>query len=176
FRELNINAIFFQVKGMGDAFYKSPYEAGSVAITGERGKDPGYDVLKFMIDEAHARDIEFHAWINPYRIATRANTGTSYPSLHSSIESDCVVSHEKIQIYNPAIPEVRQRLVDIVQDLISKYDVDGVHFDDYFYPSPTAAGQMISDQGDYEQYGQDYPSIQDFRRANVDRAIEGVYE
>src|SRR5690606_24985184 len=175
FRELNINAIFFQVKGMGDAFYKSPYEPWSVAITGERGKDPGYDVLKFMIDEAHARDIEFHAWINPYRIATRANTGTSYPSLHSSIESDWVVSHEKIQIYNPAIPEVRQRLVDIVKDLISQYPVDGVHFDDYFYPAPSTAGQMVSDQPDFEAYGTAYSTIEDFRRSNVDKAIEAVH-
>src|SRR5690606_7007823 len=114
-----------------------------------------------------------HAWLNPYRIATRAGAGTAYPALHPSVDPDWVVNHEKIQIYNPALPEVRQRLVDIVKDLITKYDVDGVHFDDYFYPSPTAAGQMISDQGDYEQYGQDYPSIEDFRRSNVDRAIEG---
>ena len=176
FQSLNINAIFFQVKGMGDAFYDSPYEDWSQNITGTRGQDPGYDVLEFLISEAHARHIQFHAWLNPYRIATRAGAGTAYPELHPSVDPDWVVNHEKIQIYNPALPEVRQRLVDIVKDLITKYDVDGVHFDDYFYPSPTAAGQMISDQGDYEQYGQDYPSIQDFRRANVDRAIEGVYE
>src|SRR5690606_30184676 len=130
FNELNINAIFFQVKGMGDAFYDSPYEPWSVAITGVRGQDPGYDVLKFMIDEAHARGIEFHAWMNPYRIATRANAGTSYPALHNSIESEWVVSHEKIQIYNPALPEVRERLANIVKELITSYPVDGIHFDD----------------------------------------------
>lgn len=176
FNELNINAIFFQVKGMGDAFYDSPYEPWSVAISGVRGQDPGYDVLKFLIDEAHARDIEFHAWVNPYRIATRANTGTSYPALHSSVEPEWVVSHEKIQIYNPALPEVRERLVAIVKDLISKYEVDGVHFDDYFYPAPSAAGQMVSDQSDYEEYGAGYSSIEDFRRSNVDKAIEAVHK
>ncbi|WP_242457669.1 glycoside hydrolase family 10 protein [Pedobacter sp. BS3] len=176
FKQLNINAIFFQVKPMGDAFYNSPYEPWSVAITGVRGKDPGYNVLKFLIDEAHARDIEFHAWMNPYRIATRASTGTAYPPLHSSVKPEWVVSHEKIQIYNPAVPEVRQRLADIVKDIITKYDVDGILFDDYFYPDPSTAGQMVSDQTDFQQYGSGYSSIQDFRRANVNKTIEAVHD
>lgn len=176
FQELNINAIFFQVKGMGDAFYESPYEPWSKNITGVRGMDPGYDILAFLIEEAHKRHIEFHAWMNPYRIATRANTSTSYPTLHASVSPEWVISHEKIQIYNPALPEVRQRLVDIVKDLITQYDVDGVHFDDYFYPAPSAAGQMVSDKSDYEKYGEDFSSIEDFRRANVDLAIKGVYD
>lgn len=175
FQELNMNAIFFQIKGMGDAFYASSYEPWSLAITGTRGKDPGYDVLKFMIDEAHARGIEFHAWLNPYRIATRPNTGSTYPDLHSSIPSEWVVSHEKIQIYNPAVPEVRQRLADIVRELIVQYDVDGIHFDDYFYPAASAAGNMVSDQADYVKYGAGYNTIQDFRRGNVDKAIEIVH-
>lgn len=174
--QLNINAIFFQVKGMGDAFYDSPYEPWSRYITGERGKHPGYDVLKFMIDEAHKRNIEFHAWMNPYRIATRANNGTTYPPLHSSVKVEWVVNHEKIQIYNPALPEVRQRLSDIVKDIITKYDVDGIHFDDYFYPDPSSAGQMISDASDYEKLGKEYATIQAFRRANVDKAIKDVHD
>lgn len=176
FEELNMNAIFFQVKAMGDAYYDSSFEPWSSSITGTRGNDPGYDILKFMIDEAHARDIEFHAWLNPYRIATRANAGSSYPTLHSSIPADWVVSHEKIQIYNPALPEVRERLTDIVKELITRYDVDGVHFDDYFYPAASAAGTMVSDQGDYAQYGSGYSNIQDFRRGNVDKAIKDVYD
>ncbi|MFZ6038857.1 MAG: glycoside hydrolase family 10 protein [Bacteroidota bacterium] len=176
FKELNINAVFVQIRPMGDAFYDSPYEPWSASITGERGKNPGYDVLQFMIDEAHNREIEFHAWINPYRIATRSNSGVSFPPLHPSIDPTWVVSHEKIQIYNPAIPEVRQRLCDIVEDVITKYDVDGIHFDDYFYPDPSSAGQMISDNADYERYGSGYSSIKDFRRANVDKAIKGVHD
>ncbi len=176
FKELNINAIFFQVKAMGDAYYASSYEPWSVSITGIRGKDPGYDILEFMINEAHARDIEFHAWLNPYRIATRANTGTSYPPLHESVDPDWVVSHEKIQIYNPALPEVRARLVEIVNELITLYPVDGIHFDDYFYPAASAAGQMVSDQDDYVTYGTAYGTIEDFRRGNVDQAIKAVYD
>lgn len=176
FKELNINAVFFQVKGMGDAYYSSSYEPWSVSITGSRGKDPGYDVLQFLIDEAHARDIEFHAWMNPYRIATRAAASTAYPALHPSVSADWVVSHEKIQIYNPAIPQVRERLADIVKELITRYNVDGVHFDDYFYPAPSAAGQMVSDQADYEKYGNEYPRVEDFRISNVDKTIQIVNE
>ncbi|WP_447641009.1 MULTISPECIES: glycoside hydrolase family 10 protein [Chitinophagaceae] len=176
FKSLNINAIFVQIKGMGDAFYSSPYEPWSAAITGTRDKDPGYDVLKFMVDKAHEKGMEFHAWLNPYRIATRASSSTAYPALHSSIQPDWVVSHEKIQIYNPALPEVRQRLSDIVKDIISKYDVDGIHFDDYFYPDPSSAGSMVSDKSDYETYGAGYASIEDFRRDNVNKAIKGVHD
>lgn len=176
FKELNINAVFFQVKGLGDAYYASSYEPWSASITGTRGKDPGYDVLKFMIEEAHARDIEFHAWMNPYRISTRANGGTAFPVLHSSIDPSWVVNHEKIQIYNPAIPEVRQRLADIVKELLNTYDVDGIHFDDYFYPAASAAGKMVSDQEDYQEYGAAYSTIEDFRRGNVDKTIQAVHE
>lgn len=176
FKEMNINAVFVQIKGMGDAYYNSPYEPWSVSITGTRGTDPGYDVLKFMVDEAHARGIEFHAWMNPYRIATRANAGASYPSLHPSVQPDWVVSHEKIQIYNPAVPEVRQRLADIVKDVINKYNVDGIHFDDYFYPDPSSAGVMVSDDPDYQKYGAGYATKADFRRANVDKAIQAVHD
>lgn len=175
-KELNFNTIIFQVKPMGDAFYQSAYEPWSAAITGVRGKNPGYDVLKFMIDEAHARGIEFHAWMNPYRIGTRASSASAYPALHESIPASWVVSHEKIQIYNPAVPEVRQRLADIVKDMILKYNVDGIHFDDYFYPDPAAAGTMVSDTQDYSKYGAGYSTIQDFRRANVDLAIKAVHD
>lgn len=176
FRQMNINAVFVQVKGMGDAYYNSPYEPWSVSITGTRGLDPGYDVLKFMIDEAHARGLEFHAWMNPYRIATRANGGASYPALHPSVKPEWVVSHEKIQIYNPAVPEVRQRLSDIVKDVITKYNVDGIHFDDYFYPDPSSAGQMVPDDADYQKYGAGFSSKADFRRDNVNKAIKAVHD
>lgn len=171
FKAMNMNAIFFQVKGMGDAFYASSYEPWSSAITGTRGKDPGYDVLKFMIDEAHARGIEFHAWMNPYRVATRS-AGGSFPALHSTVNPNWVVDFPTIRIYNPALPEVRQRLVDIVKDMITKYEVDGIHFDDYFYPE----GETYNDAADYATYGAGISSVQNFRRENVNKAIKGVYD
>lgn len=172
FEELNMNAVFFQVKGMGDAFYNSSYEPWSEAITGTRGQDPGYDVLQFLIDEAHERGIEFHAWMNPYRIDTRGSASDQFADLPATIDPQWVLDLDKIQIYNPALPEVRQRLTDIVKELITKYNVDGIHFDDYFYP----AGEDYTDQDDYEKYGDAYSSIEDFRRANVDKAIKAVHD
>ncbi len=170
-QQLKFNAIFFQIKGLGDAFYDSSYEPWSAAISGTRGVSPGYDVLKFLIDESHARGIEFHAWMNPYRISTRAEGGPAYPALHSSIDPTWVKDYSTIRIYNPAVPEVRQRLNDIVKEVITKYDVDGIHFDDYFYPS----GVTHDDAADYTKYGAGYSSVAAFRRGNVDKAIEGVY-
>lgn len=169
------NTVFVQVRGMGDAFYSSPYEPWSGNITGTRGRDPGYDVMQFMIDEAHARGLEFHAWINPYRISTRASNATAYPALHPAVDPAWVVDHEKIRIYNPALPEVRQRLADIVKDIITKYNVDGLHMDDYFYPDPSSAGAMVSDQALYQQYGAGFATIQDWRRDNVNKAIQMIH-
>ncbi len=174
-KAVGFNSVFVQVRGMADAFYNSPYEPWSASITGTRGQDPDYDVLQFMIDEAHARNLEFHAWINPYRIATRAASTTPYPALPSTIDPALVVDHEKIQIYNPALPEVRQRLADIVKDLITKYDIDGLHMDDYFYPDPSSAGAMVSDQSLYEAFGSGFGTIQDWRRDNVSKAIQLIY-
>lgn len=112
-KSLKFNTVFVQVRGMGDAFYNSPYEPWSGNITGTRGKDPGYDVMKFMIDEAHARGIEFHAWINPYRIATRASTGSTYPALHSSVKPEWVVDHERFRF----ITQLCQKLDNVLRIL-----------------------------------------------------------
>ena len=170
-QELKFNTVIFQVKGMADAFYNSPYEPWSAAISGTRGVDPGYDVLKFLIDETHARGMEFHAWMNPYRISTRASESASFAALPSTIPSDWTIDLPTIRIYNPAMPEVRQRLNDIVKDFITKFNVDGIHFDDYFYPS----GFTYNDDADYAKYGTGYTKKDDFRRGNVEKAIEGVF-
>lgn len=176
FKELNINTVFVQVKAMGDAIYQSSYEPWSKEITGVRGGEPQYDVLKFMIDEAHSRGIEIHAWINPFRIAHRPNASIPYPKLHKSINPDWVINHEKIQIYNPAIPEVRNRLADIIKELITKYEIDGIHLDDYFYPDPKVAGIMKSDKNDFSKYNSGETSIEDFRRNNVSKTIELIHK
>ena len=147
----NINAVFVQVRGRADAFYKSDYEPWCQYLTGEVDKDPGYDVLRFMIDEAHKRGIAFHAWFNPYRVATKKATDAAFPALDSRIPQAMMVEYKTIRMYNPALPEVRQRIFDIIKDLITKYDVDGVHIDDYFYPSLTA-GETIKDEEEYKKY------------------------
>jgi len=175
FVECNVNTVFVQIRPTADAFYNSPYESWSKSITGIAGKDPGYDVLGFMIEEAHKRDIEFHAWMNPYRIATRASSASSFPELDSKINSSWVKSFDRIRIYNPALPEVQQRIVDIVKDVISKYNVDGIHFDDYFYPDPSYY-TSLDDNSEYTKYGSEYSSIEDFRRGNVDNVVKKIHE
>ncbi len=175
FVSLNINAVFMQIRPNADAFYNSQYEPWSKWITGVAGKDPGYDVLAFMIEETHKRGLEFHAWMNPYRIATRSSESEQYPVLDAKINSAWVKSFSKIQIYNPALPEVQDRITNIVKDLITKYDVDGVHFDDYFYPDP-ASYTSLDDQADYIKYGTEYSSIEAFRRGNVDKVVKKIYD
>ncbi|MDR1984074.1 MAG: family 10 glycosylhydrolase [Prevotellaceae bacterium] len=177
FVEANINAIFFQVRPNADAFYDSPYESWSRWITGTAGQDPGYDVLQFLIDEAHAHDIEFHAWINPYRITTRANKDVAFPALDPKINPEWIKDYTEIRIYNPALPEVQDRIVDIVKDIVTKYDVDGIHIDDYFYPySSQYAGMTLNDTAEYRIYGGDYATIEDFRRGNVNKVIQRIHD
>ena len=165
----NMNAVFMQIRPTADAFYPSPYEPWSRWITGVAGKDPGYDVLKFMIDEAHLRGLEFHAWMNPYRITT----DMSQP-LDPKIPLEWVKSYPSIRVYNPAMPEVQQRIADVVKDIITKYDVDGIHMDDYFYPDVGVSA--LNDAADYAKYGAGYSSIEAFRRANVDKVIQKIRE
>ena len=175
FVECNVNAIFVQIRPTADAFYNSSYEPWSKSITGVAGKDPGYDVLEFMIKEAHNRHLEFHAWMNPYRIATRASTATAYPALDAKIDPALVKDYDLIRMYNPALPAVHDRITAIVKDVITKYDVDGIHFDDYFYPDPSQYN-TLNDAGDYATYGSGYNTVEDFRRGNVDKVIKKVYD
>lgn len=171
----NINAVFVQVRGMADAFYDSPYEPWAKVLTGTTNGNPGYNVLKFMIDEAHKRGLAFHAWINPYRIATRSGATASFPALDARIPASMVKDYNKIRIYNPALPSVQQRIIDIVKDIVSKYEVDGIHMDDYFYPA-LDTGESMNDDTEYKLYGGDYNSITTFRIGNVNKVIKGIHE
>lgn len=171
----NINAVFVQVRGLGDAFYDSPYEPWAKVLTGTVNGNPGYDVLKFMIDEAHKHGLAFHAWINPYRIATRLSASVSFPTLDSRIPASMVKDYNKIRIYNPALPEVQQRIIDIVKDIVTQYNVDGIHMDDYFYPS-LDTGESMNDEEEYKLYGGSNNDITTFRISNVNKVIKGIHE
>lgn len=172
-KRLNINTIFFQVRSMADAFYSSPYEPWSRYITGVAGKNPGYDVLKFMIDEAHKRCMSFQAWINPYRIAKRSDASQSFPALDSRIPKSLIKDYNTIRVFNPALPETRSYLDTIVKDLITKYDVDGIHMDDYFYPSLTS-GESMNDSAEFKKYGSKFSNIADWRRDNVNQMVKSL--
>ena len=174
-QKYNINTIFFQVRPMADAFYNSQFEPWSQYITGVAGRRPGYDVLKYMIDEAHKRCISFHAWINPYRIAKRNSASDAFPALDSKIPKELTKDYNTIRVYNPALPETRARLDSIVKDLIVKYDVDGIHMDDYFYPSLTN-GESMNDDAEFKKYKGSYSDINNWRRNNVTQMVRSLQQ
>ena len=167
---LHVNTVMFQVRPMADAFYASPYEPWSRYLSGTRGNDPGWNPLPWLISETHKRGMQFHAWLNPYRVAMRKDRRTPWPKLNPSIPGKWVKTYRLLRVYNPALPEVRQRVADVVRDLLTHYDIDGIHFDDYFYPALTQ-GERMNDEKEYRQYGRQFSNIADFRRANVDSMI-----
>lgn len=135
-KEIGINTIVVQVRPKADALYRSNINPWSDVLTGTQGKNPGYDPMAFMIEEAHKRGMDFHAWLNPYRVTT---SGTDVSILHEKhparLNPDWLISHNNALYYNPKLEAVRQHIVDTVEEIIKKYNVDAIHFDDYFYPS-----------------------------------------
>ena len=174
YQEANMNVCFFQVRGFSDAFYNSAYEPWSKYLCGERGKAPNYDPFQFVIDECHKRGIECHAWINPYRYATSDDTYGKLPTDYSNTNPDWLLDCGGTVILNPGIPEVRQRIVDVVIDILNKYDVDGIVFDDYFYPN----GGMndARDQELYDKYNPDGLERGDWRRHQVNLMVKSVHD
>ncbi|WP_460370730.1 glycoside hydrolase family 10 protein, partial [Actinocorallia lasiicapitis] len=169
---LRINTVFMQIRPAGDAFYASPREPWSAWLTGTPGKDPGWDVLKFLIDEAHARDLEFHAWFNPYRVGQDNKRANLAPTSPARLHPDWVRVYGKYLWYDPGLPQVRDLATEAVLDVVRKYDVDGVHFDDYFYPYPT--GKDFPDQATFKTYGKGFATKAAWRRANVDTLVQRV--
>ena len=174
-QRLNINTVFFQVRPKADAFYDSPYEPWSQYITGYRGKAPSYDVLKWVIDETHKRGMSFHAWINPYRVDQKQRMGDRFGKLDDRMPKHLVKDYRMVRVYNPAMPETRQRVSSIVADLLRRYDVDGIHLDDYFYPA-LQKGEKMKDEAEYRRYGKGFGSIAEFRRAMVDSLIVAMHD
>ncbi|MFC7242720.1 family 10 glycosylhydrolase [Catellatospora aurea] len=184
-QRLNHNAVVVQIRPTADAFWPSPYEPWSEWLTGKRDNvGPGWDPLAFLVAESHARNLEFHAWFNPYRIsmptsASGLGAGTDVnnlaPGHPARVHPDWALAYPvnaagSRLYYNPGIPEVRQYVQDAMMHAVENYDIDGVHFDDYFYPYP-AAGQDFPDQATFEQYGAGFASKADWRRNNIDLLV-----
>jgi uncharacterized lipoprotein YddW (UPF0748 family) len=179
--EYRLNAVITQVRPTADAFWPSRFEPWSRWLTGEQGKDPGYDPLGYAVEATHAADLEIHAWLNPYRISMKAATGDvggDLSKLHDShpakAHPEWVVTYPKTDgqlYYNPGIPEVRQFVIDAMMDAVDNYDIDGVHFDDYFYPYPVGT-EDFDDEAAYAEYGGDFDNKADWRRNNTDELIK----
>ncbi|MFC0863935.1 glycoside hydrolase family 10 protein [Sphaerimonospora cavernae] len=166
-----LNAVFVQVRPASDALYRSSLEPWSQWLTGTAGKDPGWDPLPFLVDEAHKRGLEFHAWFNPYRAAESATA--TLPTGHPArVHPDWTVKHEGGLYYNPGLPQVRDWVTRVVTDVVRRYDVDGVHFDDYFYPYP-GKGTRFADHAAFKKYG-DGMKPADWRRDNVNKLVAQV--
>lgn len=175
-QSIGMNALVMQVKPTADAFYKSELAPWSHWITGVQGQDPGYDPLAFMVEESHKRNLEFHAWFNPYRISMNTDLSKLVEDHPARLHPEWVMEYGGKLYYNPGIPEVIQYITDSVMEVVKNYDVDGVHFDDYFYPN-RFDGEGFPDQQAYELYGADYPGdINAWRRNNVDTLIKKLNE
>lgn len=177
-RDTGFNAVFFQMRPEGDALYASHLEPWSRFVGGTQGSDPGYDPLEFAVEQAHARNLEVHAWLNPYRARGLPQSPEPFVAPHlGALLPEHVHRYGQFWWMDPGAPAVRERLVDVVRDLVARYDVDGIHFDDYFYPYPENE-QDFPDDFTWARYQNDGGRLSraDWRRHNVDQAIREVSE
>ena len=171
-----VNAIFFQVRAECDALYKSDIEPWSRFLTGQQGKAPNpyWDPLQWMIDQCHSRGMELHAWLNPYRAKTKT-TSQLAPGHVALKRPGSVFPYDGLFILNPGLPENREYICKVVDDIVRRYDIDGIHMDDYFYPYPSA-GHQIPDDREFAMYNNGIADRGDWRRDNVNVFIKEVSE
>lgn len=180
-KSLGINTVFFQVKPDGTALWPSKILPWSDMLTGTIGQDPGYDPLQFMLDEAHKRGIKVHAWFNPYRVTTNIQPNTlaalsrTLPQNPASVyvlHRDWIRTSGDRLVLDPGIPEARDWITSIVAEVVERYPVDGVQFDDYFYTETKSSA--LNDTQTWQKYGQAYASKADWRRQNTQALIAQV--
>jgi len=176
-RLAGVNTIIFQVRPEADAWYASSIEPWSRYITGTQGKNPGWDPFDFLIREGHKRAMEVHAWINPYRVRTSPTKVLTPDHLYFKNRALFVEYGEYIW-FDPGIPASREHILKVVKDLVSRYDIDAVHIDDYFYPYPIA-GKTFDDSQSFKKYGipKGYTEATkaDWRRDNVSELIKELH-
>ncbi|MFA7367779.1 MAG: family 10 glycosylhydrolase [Bacilli bacterium] len=193
FERFNMNAVFFQVRPTNDAFYESVINPWSVYLIGKQGQDPGWDPLPWLVEETHKRGMEFHAWLNPYRasldVFSENNlTGSEYErQLNAALENmddmnfakqnpDLLIQGGRRILLNPAEERVRQHIYNTILEIVNKYDVDAIHFDDYFYTDVA----LSADRAQYMEMSRaaTYSTLahQDWRRHQVDLLVEGIHD
>ena len=173
--EANLNAVLFQVRGFSDAMYNSKYEPWSQYLTGTRGKEPIYDPLQLLIDLAHAKGIEVHVWLNPYRYSSSdATYGKNHPKDYHNTHPEWLVKCGDITILNPSLPEVREQICMVIADIVENYDIDGVIFDDYFHQSGYVDAYDDVQYKAYKDTASSVMSRADWRRAQNNLMIRMV--
>jgi len=178
FQKDGINVVLFQVRPEADAWYASPYEPWSRYITGVQGKNPGWDPLAFMVKECHKRNIDIHAWLNPYRVRTSPKKVLAANHIYFK-HKDWFVNYGDYLWFDPGNPACREFIKTVVKDIVKRYDVDGIHMDDYFYPYPIVESQF-NDNKSFKTYGskKGFKCSQkgDWRRDNVNTLIRELHE
>ncbi|MFF3775047.1 glycoside hydrolase family 10 protein [Streptomyces sp. NPDC002232] len=168
--ERRLNVVVLQVRPTADALWPSPYEPWAECLTGTQGRDPGWDPLGTAVEEAHARGLELHAWFNPYRVANHTDPGRLVAGHPARLHPEWVLPYGGKLYYDPGLPEVRGFVQEAMLDAVRRYDIDAVHWDDYFYPYPVA-GQVFADDETYARYGGDFPDRASWRRNNTDLLV-----
>lgn len=175
--DMNMNAVFLQVSPEGDAFYKSDIVPWSRYLTGTFGKDPGFDPLAFAVEEAHKRNLEIHAWFNPYRVSMNTNSATIESlNIEKSVyreHPDWIRTAYDRFVVDPGIPEARKWVKDRVMEVVKKYDIDGIHFDDYFYHEKYIG--ELDDDNNFNKYNlENFSYKEDWRRNNTYLLIKEI--
>lgn len=184
-RNMGMNAVFVHVRPDSDAMYPSNHFPWSKFASGVQGKDPGYDPLEYMVQAAHSRGLEFHAWLNPYRVTgylmgfeelADNNPAKVWLTDNTTANDRWVLLHDGYYYYNPSIPEVRNLIIEGVKEIAEKYPIDGIHFDDYFYPTLNNGNPALwFDKPEYDNSGTAL-SITEWRRSQVSQLVSGVYK
>jgi uncharacterized lipoprotein YddW (UPF0748 family) len=173
-----INALYIQVRSQCDALYPSNLEPWTADLTGTQGKDPGWDPMQFAIDECHKRGMEFHAWMNPYRAAGNATQLPGFAPNHvTKVHPEWLLSQGNLRVLDPGIPAVRDYVTAVIEDVLTRYDIDGLHFDDYFYPPAAPLGTIpYNDDATYAADPRGFTDRGDWRRDNVSLLIKRLSE
>lgn len=173
-KKTGINAIVLQIRPTADAFYAKSRELWSHWLMGVQGLKPAgdYDPLAFAIKECHYRGMELHAWFNPYRATMSAKAVTNSEHITQK-RPELFYTYGGQKLFDPGLPEVREYITQVILDVVKEYDIDGIHFDDYFYPYPIA-GQKINDAATFQKYPNGITNIADWRRNNVDLLVKMV--
>ncbi|MEN8122515.1 MAG: family 10 glycosylhydrolase [Bacteroidota bacterium] len=175
----NMNAVVVQIRPSADAFYPSEYEPWSVWLTGTQGKapDPYYDPLRFMIEETHNRCMEFHAWLNPYRVFTDTSNIQMAENHIASKHPEWFVDYGHTRYFDPALPQTREFVCKVIGDVTKRYDIDAIHFDDYFYPYKIK-GKEFPDSLSFENHNRGFSADKkdDWRRDNVNLVIKMLHD
>ncbi len=169
-----MNAVIAQVRPAADAFYPSSLEPWSEWLTGVQGRSPSpfYDPLQFMIEETHKRGMEFHAWLNPYRANFNIHSASIASNHITRIHPEWFLNYGDKKYFDPGNKQAQQHVVNVVKDIVKRYDIDGIHMDDYFYPY-RIAGKEFPDDASYKKSGSKL-SKDDWRRSNVDSIIKAI--